>query len=439
MDKKMKTVENLEGTINYRLLKAKVSQQILKKLDNNFKSFFESLKDFAKHPGKYKKSPRPPKYLKQKQHDLIYDYQAFQIKDGFIIIEKDLKIALPKCLSGKIIKQIEIKPKFNCFEVVFSYMDEADEVRKDELLEILSEEEWSIYFECFDNIVPADCPVSNFKVPAHKKVKKNKLFEMLSKEEWAIYLECFDNIYPIPDFEVPARILAIDLGLNNLCTCTSNGIITPFVIDGKRLKAINQLYNKRVAAIKSVLDKCQPEQKWSAKLQRITDKRNNQVRDYLHKTSHKIIDICVKNKITEIVVGDVAKSLGGINLGKRNNQNFVNISLGQLVLKLKYKAESHGIKVSVTNESYTSKASFVNNDEMPKQYNPEVKPEFSGKRVQRGLYKSKDGISINADCNGSYNILRKSNPEFTFSRLKEAVKEGIADWLHPKKYFILKI
>ncbi|MBF0224675.1 MAG: transposase, partial [Desulfobacterales bacterium] len=231
--------------------------------------------------------------------------------------------------------------------------------------------------------------------------------------------------------EMNENILAIDLGLDNLATCTTNGIIKPFVINGKPLKAINQLYNKRLAKLKSTLDKSQPDQKWSEKLQIITDKRNNQVDDYLHKTSKKIVDICVENNISQIVIGNVSKSTNGINIGKRNNQNFVNISLGQLIQKIKYKAELRNIKVEVTDESYTSKASFVDNDKLPNKYEPKVKHEFSGKRVHRGLYKSKDGVLINADVNGSYNILKKSTPEFSFSALIEKLKEGIADWLHP--------
>jgi putative transposase len=136
-----------------------------------------------------------------------------------------------------------------------------------------------------------------------------------------------------------------------------------------------------------------------------------------------------------VVVGDVVKSLNQINLGKRTNQNFVNLALGQFVDKLGYKLGSHGIELVVTNESYTSKASFVDDDKMPKRYNPKasIKRTFSGKRVKRGLYKSSDGTLLNADANGAYNILRKSDSDFSFSKLTEKVGARVKEWLHPTK------
>lgn len=130
----------------------------------------------------------------------------------------------------------------------------------------------------------------------------------------------------------------------------------------------------------------------------------------------------------------MAKSLDHINLGKRTNQNFVNLSLGQFVEKLSYKLGSHSIELVMTNESYTSKASFVDGDKMPKQYNPKTKTKyfFSGKRIKRGLYKSSDGTLLNADANGAYNILRKTQ-DFSFDALCETVGSKITQWLHPVK------
>ncbi|OQX21429.1 MAG: hypothetical protein BWK80_33500, partial [Desulfobacteraceae bacterium IS3] len=118
-------------------------------------------------------------------------------------------------------------------------------------------------------------------------------------------------------------------------------------------------------------------------------------------------------------------------LGKRTNQNFVSIALGQFVSKIRYKAESRGIKVAVADESYTSRASFADSDPLPAKYDAGTKHSFRGKRIHRGLYRSENGLLINADVNASYNILRKSKPEFTFSELKRKVKEGVAGWLHP--------
>jgi len=112
-------------------------------------------------------------------------------------------------------------------------------------------------------------------------------------------------------------------------------------------------------------------------------------------------------------------------------------TLGQFVDKLGYKLGSHGIKLVVTNESYTSKASFVEGDKMPKRYNYKAKKKhsFSGKRIKRGLYKSGDGTFLNADTNGAYNILRKTDSDFSFSALAEKVGTSIKEWLHPTKRF----
>jgi len=127
----------------------------------------------------------------------------------------------------------------------------------------------------------------------------------------------------------------------------------------------------------------------------------------------------------------VPKSLDRINLGKRTNQNFVNLSLGQFVEKLGYKLGSHGIELVVANESYTSKASFVDSDELPKKYAKNAEPTYSGKRIKRGLYQSQNGTLLNADVNGAYNILRKNDSNFSFSQLVSTVGNKIGAWLHP--------
>jgi len=169
------------------------------------------------------------------------------------------------------------------------------------------------------------------------------------------------------------------------------------------------------------------------KIMKITKNLENEIKDYLHKASTKIVKECVKNKISTVVIGDVAKSNNKINLGKRTNQNFVNISLGQFIEKLKYKLELHNIKVKVNDESYTSKASFIDNDELPKKYTPNKRYTFSGKRVKRGLYKPLNKVfqKVNADCNGAYNIIRKVVPKFSFEDLSKKVNDGIAGWFLP--------
>jgi putative transposase len=180
-------------------------------------------------------------------------------------------------------------------------------------------------------------------------------------------------------------------------------------------------------------------------LQKLTDWRNARVNDYLHKATAHIVKSCLIDDISKVVVGDVAKSQVHINLGRRNNRNFVNLSLGQFVEKLSYKLEQQGIELEVANESYTSKASFVDSDELPKKYAKNAKPIYSGQRIKRGWYQSQNGKYfdgaqhkfLNADVNGAYNILRKSDPAFSFSRLVEKTS-AIAEWLHPTERIFIK-
>jgi len=126
----MKPVENLEGKVNYRLLKSKVAQQTLRRVDKNFKSFFNALQDFEKNPSKYKSKPKPP-HFKQKLHDnLVYDYQAFSIKGDVVTLEKGLEMKLPKQLVGLTIKQVEIIPKPRAFMAVFVYVEDSNEFKQ---------------------------------------------------------------------------------------------------------------------------------------------------------------------------------------------------------------------------------------------------------------------------------------------------------------------
>jgi putative transposase len=219
--------------------------------------------------------------------------------------------------------------------------------------------------------------------------------------------------------------------LNNLATCVTNGVIEPFIIDGRRLKSVNAYYNKRKAKMQFKLSK--RGKKWSRQLQSLSNWRNAAVNDYMHRATSYVVKTCVKHGISQVVVGDVAKSLNRINLGKKNNQNFVNLSLGQFVDLLGYKLGSHSIDLVVANESYTSKASFLDDDKMPKRYNPKAKNKFSGQRVKRGLYKSSNGTLLNADANGAYNILRKTDSDFSFSKLAKKVGARVKEWLHPTK------
>jgi IS605 OrfB family transposase len=201
--------------------------------------------------------------------------------------------------------------------------------------------------------------------------------------------------------------LAIDFGLDNLATCVdTNG--ASFIVDGRKLKSINQWFNKENARLQSIKD-LQGIKQLTERQSRLYINRSYQVRDYLNKAARLIIDHCINTKIERLIVGFNIGIKDGINIGSRNNQNFVQIPFYSLRNKLKSLCERYGLIYQEQEESYTSKASALDGDEMPI-YNAD-KPatyQFSGKRVKRGLYRSKEGHLINADANAAANIGRKS-------------------------------
>ena len=207
------------------------------------------------------------------------------------------------------------------------------------------------------------------------------------------------------------RYLSIDIGVNNLATLVSNvKEVTPIIINGKPLKSMNQFYNKKLAHYTSLLEK-RNNKKTSKRTNKLSLKRKNKIDNYLHKTSKQIITHCVENNLNTLIIGKNDNWKQNSNMTKTNNQNFVNIPHSRFIEMLSYKCEIEGIRVIEQEESYTSKASFLNLDFIPKYKKGDLtKHNFSGYRKSRGMYKIKDGKCINADVNGSYNILRKAFP-----------------------------
>lgn len=330
--------KKLQGTENYSLLQAQMSQQTLKTVDDNFKSFFELIKKKLK--------ARIPKYL-DKDEFFKLTIPTVSIKDGKIQLpysrqyakeHNKIYLKVPNILNDKKVKQVWIIPRQNArfFEVQYIYKVE----------------------------------------PKEKKPTKNAL--------------------------------AIDLGIDNLCTCvTSSG--KSFIVDGKKLKSFNQWYNKETSRLNSIKDK-QKIKGYTKKLYRIVTKRSNRVSDILHKSCKYIINYCIDNNIDTVVCGMNKDFQRYSNLGKVNNQKFTQIPFGKIRNILNYLCELNGINFIEQEESYTSKASFWDRDEIPVfSSESKVNYDFSGKRVHRGLYRSKNGMLLNADLNGSLNILRKSN------------------------------
>ena len=200
----------------------------------------------------------------------------------------------------------------------------------------------------------------------------------------------------------PDQVLAIDHGVDNWLTCVSNGG-TSFIVDGKHLKSINQGYNKRVA----FLMEGKANGFWSKRLAGLTEKRNRVMRDAVNQAARKVLNHCVENKIGTVIFGWNQGQKDSANMGKKTNQKFVQIPTARLKKRIEQLCEQYGLRFVETEESYTSKASFVDLDILP---TFGAKPEgwkASGKRVKRGLYTTLQGWLINADANGAANIGRK--------------------------------
>ena len=335
----------LKNSENYKKLNSNMAQQILKEVDGSFKSFFGLLK-LARN-GQYNfKDIKLPKYL---------------AKDGFTT----LVIGFVRLKDGML-----IVPYSNSF-------------RK-------THKEIAI------------------KLPPVLKGKKIKEIRIIPKQ----HSRYFEIQYTYEVEEVQRELnkengLGIDLGVDNLCTCvTNNG--ASFLIDGRKLKSINQYYNKINAKLQSIKDK-QKIEHITLRQKRITRKRNNRIEDYLSKAARIIVNYCLNNDIGKIVLGYNEDFQRNSNIGSINNQNFVNIPYGKLRDKLIYLCKLYGIEIKLQEESYTSKASFFDEDEIPV-YDKENPQEyiFSGKRIKRGLYQTSKGYQLNTDCNGALNILRKS-------------------------------
>jgi putative transposase len=232
----------------------------------------------------------------------------------------------------------------------------------------------------------------------HKDIREYRILP----RNGCFYLELVYKVKAVQTDVDAANVLGIDPGLNNWLTCVSN-VGTSFAVDGLHLKSLNQWYNKRVSTLKDN----QPQGFWSKQLAGITEKRNRQVRDAVNKAARLVLNHCLENRIGTVVFGWNKGQRQEINLGSKTNQKFVQIPTARLKDRIAQLCEQHGIQFIETEESYTSKASFLDLDQLP---TFGAKPEGwkeSGKRVKRGLYRSKDGFRINADCNGAANILRK--------------------------------
>lgn len=317
-------------------------QQVLKLVVANFKSFFKAMKEFAISPDKFTGKPQLPRYSKS---DLISYKETNQT---CVLKNIDDKYIIKFPNTKKTITLGNKKPEGKFVEV---------------------------------RVVPT---FNKFKIEIVFEVPKNP-----------------------PVMKKAERIMGIDLGIDNIVTISNNIGIKPTIVKGNAIKSLNQYYNKQSALLHSELMKGKSttgNTYISKRIQSLTMYRNNYINDAFHKLSKQIVNLAIENNIDTIVIGKNTQWKTECNIGKINNQNFVQIPYNNLVSKITYKANAVGINVIVTEESYTSKANIFNEDIMLKDI------AFTGKRIHRGLYKTNDSTIINADINGASNIIRKVFP-----------------------------
>ncbi len=203
----------------------------------------------------------------------------------------------------------------------------------------------------------------------------------------------------------PKRILGIDIGVRNIITIGNNISEKGIAVKGGVLKSINQYFNKELARLKSINDRQRKNKENTKRINKIYMVRNRKIRDIMHKLSNAVIAYAMNNEIDTIVIGHNNGWKQSVDIGKKNNQNFVQIPFNMLINQIYYKGKQYGINVVKQEESYTSKCSFLDNEEIDKHET------YLGKRIKRGIFRTANGTLIHADLNASYNIMKKAIPE----------------------------
>ena len=329
------------------MLNSNMAQQILKEVDGAFKSFFGLLK-LAKQGRHAFRDCQLPHYLP---------------KDGFATL-----------VIGFV--------RLNGNRLILPYSNTFRKTHKPVAIRIPP--------------ILADKPIKEIRIIPKSKAR---FFEM----QYTYETECMQRNLN------QTNALALDFGVNNLVTAVSSEGRS-FIIDGKKLKSVNQWFNKENARLQSIKDKQGFQKRTTNRQKMLADRRNRRVNDYMSKTAKMIIHYCIRQDIGTLIVGYNETFQRNSDIGKQNNQNFVNIPYGKLRSKLEYLCKLNGIIFVKQEESYTSKASFWDKDIIPV-YNADnpQKYHFNGKRVKRGLYRTANGKLLNADINGALNILRKSS------------------------------
>lgn len=339
---------------NYTILLSDTSQQILRLVDRDMQSFFKLLT--LKKAGKYSATVRLPKYKKSES------LSTYVIHGRSCRIQKDGKVAIGLTKEFRELYGIDNRRILFTIPKNIQNVTEFKEIR---IIPQFDGKQFSIEFVYESN-------------------------KQLRKAEGDGYM-------------------SIDLGVSNLASCTifSNSGTKQLIVDGRRLKSINHYYNKKAAMLKSEYAKNKNISSSNTKrMMRLMNGRTNRINDYFNRVVKILVNKCLDNGVSTLVIGYNKEQKQGISIGKVNNQNMVMIPFYKLRQKLQYQCELHGISYCPQEESYTSKASCLDDDYIPV-YGETVTTPFSGKRIHRGLYRASDGSVLNADINGSVNILKK--------------------------------
>ena len=340
---------------HFKILLSDCSQQVLRTADRDMQSFFRLL--ILKKSGKYSDRIKLPHYKKQEQ------VMACPIQGRSCRIQKNGTVAIGLTK--------EFREKYNISErrILFTipknirHITQFQEIR---IIPLYNGKEFSVEFIYQDNTVK---PQAN------------------------------GNGY-----------MSIDLGVSNFAACTifSNGDACQFLVDGRRLTNINHYYNKSISKLKSDYSKNKSlDGIYTKRMMRLINGRNNRISDYFNRVCHLLVNVCINQSVTKLVIGYNKGQKQDINLGVVNNQKIVSIPYYKFRQKLEQLCTEHGISYISQDESYTSKASALDMDAIPTYGVGEAPTAFNGKRIHRGLYRSSDGSVLNADINGSINILRK--------------------------------
>ena len=434
--------------IDYYALPTKVSQQILRTLCNNFKSFFKAQEEYKKNPKKFKAPPKIPKYKHKTKGRSIVIYPIDAICAP-LLKENKVKLSLSKIIinsAQKNIQQVRIVPRYGVYKIEIVYekspfLFSTGDINKDFITQLRQESTVLLHLRgklpknLRERILKLDLnkePSLALKEAIARKFNsllKSNLYSkegfldvnlsqitqnLLKQKPQAEDLICLNRLLledafgkqiekcqrPYPNLD-KNNIAGVDIGVNNLAAITSNlKDFPPVLINGRPLKSANQFFNKQRAKFMSFIG----DKGTSRRIQKLTHKRNCIIENYLHQSSRYIINLLLKHNIGTLVIGKNDGWKQNINIGRKNNQKFVSIPHSTFVHQLKYKAEILGIDVLIHEESYTSKCSFLDSEPICKH------KKYLGRRIKRGLFRSQNRTLINADVNGSANIIRKVIP-----------------------------